>query len=171
MQPNTPRAMRVLGIDPGYDRCGVALVEKVQGVKETVLYSACIQTSPKDPFDLRIFTIGNEIENLIQTYSPTFIASESLFFNTNVTTAINVAGVRGVISFLARKFNLRHTEWSPPQVKIAVTGYGKSDKGQVIAMVDRLVVMPSLVAPTKKRKDDEYDAVAVALTALAHERF
>lgn len=153
--------MIILGIDPGYDRCGIALVGKEKGGKETVLHSTCVQTSSQQSFQERVFMIGSVLDDLIKEYKPDRIASESLFFNQNVNTALPVAGVRGIIAYLASLHNLPHYEFSPQQVKVAVTGHGRSDKSQVITMVSRLVVLDD-----RKRIDDEYDAIAVALTAL-----
>lgn len=151
----------VLGIDPGYDRCGIALLSKEKGKKEEVIHSTCVQTSSKHSFQQRIFMIGSVIDDCIDEYKPTEVASESLFFNQNVNTAIPVAGVRGIIAYLASIHSLPHREFSPQQVKVAVTGYGRSDKYQVITMINK-----QLALDDRKRVDDEYDAIAVALTAL-----
>jgi crossover junction endodeoxyribonuclease RuvC len=157
--------MRVLGIDPGYDRLGIAVIEKDRRGKESVVYSACLTTTKASSLPGRFREVGEAIEDAITLYSPQKLAMETLFFNTNQTTAINVAGVRGIILYLASKHGLTFEEFTPLQVKIAVTGYGRSDKGQVQSMIERLVVLPKA-----KRLDDEYDAIAVALTALAHAR-
>jgi crossover junction endodeoxyribonuclease RuvC len=158
--------MIILGIDPGYDRCGIAILMKEERMKDKILFSACIQTSPRQTFQERISEIGNTLEDTIKTYKPLLIASESLFFNQNITTAIPVAGVRGVIAYLASKYGVQHLEFTPLQVKVAVTGYGRSEKSQVKHMVQKLVEIEA--AP---KKDDEYDAIAVSLTASAHYRF
>lgn len=157
--------MRVLAIDPGYDRLGIAVVEKTNG-KETVLYSDCLQTNKQAPYEDRLFELGIALETIITEYTPSVFACETLFFAKNQKTAIDVAGSRGMFFYIARKHGLPICEYKPNQIKIAVTGYGQSDKKQVIAMVSRLVQLQE-----KKRLDDEYDAIAVALTCLAIEKY
>ena len=160
----TPHSVRILSIDPGYDRCGLAVLEKVAG-KETLLYSSCL-TPKRGTLGERLFEIGQTIEKLLAEYAPRAIAMESLFLTNNQKTGMAVAEVRGVARYAAAARGLPVYEYTPIQVKVAVTGYGKSDKKAVMAMVARLVPFPREGA-----KDDEYDAVAVGLTCLAHERF
>ena len=154
--------MRVLAIDPGYDRLGVAIMEKESG-KEAVLFSECIETDKALSLSERLLIIGSKVEDLIEEYHPTDLGIETLFFNKNQKTAIGVAQARGIIIFLASKHNCVVHEFGPQQIKIAVTGYGKSDKKAVFDMVQRLI-------PTVKQGalDDEYDAIAVGITCLAH---
>ncbi len=156
--------MKVLALDPGYDRLGVAVLERVDG-KEVLLYSTCVLTDKDTDLTDRLFVIGNEVERLIANHEPTAVAIETLFFNKNIKTAIGVAQARGIIIFLAKKVGCTVYEYGPQEIKVAVTGYGKSDKNAVIDMVKRLVAN----AP-KKAHDDEYDAIAVGITALAHYR-
>lgn len=153
--------MRVISVDPGYDRLGVAVLEYENG-KEKLLHSCCIQTNKKDGVTERLFTLGEEFEKILKTYSPDTLAIETLFFNTNQKTAIGVAGARGIIMYLAQKHGCVVYEFGPQEIKVAITGYGKSDKQAVIDMVTRLVVG----APTKAL-DDEYDAIAIGVTCLA----
>ena len=156
--------MRILAVDPGFDRLGVAVLEKKDG-DETLVYSNCFQTNKKDSYPMRLQAIGSEIERLIKEFSPDVFASEGLYFATNRKTAIDVAGSRGALFYVAAKYDLPVYEYTPLQIKVAVTGYGKSDKGQVTEMVQRLIKMDD-----KKRIDDEYDAIAVALTCSAIEK-
>ncbi len=157
--------MRVIGIDPGYDRFGIAVMERQNG-KETLLYSTCVTTDKKDPLPERFLKVGTELSRAITTHNPGCLALEQLFFNKNVKTALSVAEARGVALFVAKSHDLVIYEYSPQAIKIAATGYGKSAKNQVEAMLHRLVVgMP------KKALDDEYDAIAAALTCLVTERF
>ncbi len=156
--------MRVLAIDPGYDRLGVAVLERT-AQKEILLYSACITTEKSDTLTQRLFVIGDTVDSLIKTHTPNAVAIETLFFNKNVKTAIGVAQARGIILYLAQKAGCAVYEFGPQEIKVAVTGYGKSDKSAVIDMVKRLVAN----APTDAH-DDEYDAIAVGITALAHYR-
>lgn len=156
--------MRVLAIDPGYDRLGIAVME--HGVSsETLLHSSCLQTNKADPIPDRLQKIGEEVAALLSTHHPDALAIETLFFNKNQKTAMAVAQARGICIYLAKVAGCRILELSPQEIKIAVTGYGKSDKQAVIDMVTRLVAE----APANAL-DDEYDAIAVGITALAHHR-
>ena len=156
------RITRVLAIDPGYDRLGVAVLERQSG-KETLLHSACILTNKSEPLTERLYTLGDAVATLLTTYTPDAVAIETLFFNKNTKTAIGVAQARGIIIFLAKNAGCTVHEFGPQEIKVAVTGYGKSDKPAVIDMVKRLIV-----GAPQKALDDEYDAIAVGITALAH---
>jgi crossover junction endodeoxyribonuclease RuvC len=156
--------MRVLGLDPGYDRLGVSVIEREAG-NETLLFSTCVTTSRSDDMHTRLHAIGAACDKYIATYNPDIVALETLFFNKNQKTAIGVAEVRGIILYLAMIHGSRVMEFGPQEIKIAVTGYGKSDKSAVIMMVKRL-----LRGVPEKALDDEYDAIAVGITALAHTR-
>lgn len=158
---NATFTMRVLACDPGYDRLGVAVLDKVAG-SEVLIHSDCITTDRSAPIADRLHEIGVAFSALITTHTPDYIAIESLFFSKNAKTAMAVAEARGVLLYLARTHGCTVCEYTPQEIKIAVTGYGKSDKQHVTAMVKRLVpaVRPDAL-------DDEYDAVAVGITALA----
>jgi crossover junction endodeoxyribonuclease RuvC len=153
--------MRVLAFDPGYDRLGAAVLEK-EGGTETLLYSTCLTSSKSDELPDRLHEIGAAVDALLREYAPDAIALETLFFNKNAKTVIGVAEVRGICLFLGKQRGCAVYEFSPPQIKVATTGYGKSDKAAVISMVKRLIRN----APGHAH-DDEYDAIAVGLTALA----
>lgn len=153
--------MRVLAIDPGYDRCGIAVLEKQNG-KEVLVYSDCIQTSSKQPLPARFKCVGDEIIHIINIYNPTIVAVERLYFNTNQKTAIAVAGIRGILLFLAEQNKLSVVEYSPGEIKLAVTSYGGASKDQIISMIPRLINIKKEI-----QHDDEYDAIAVGLTCLA----
>lgn len=154
-----------MGIDPGFERLGVAILEKKSG-KECVLFSACFKTSPKLEFPKRLNLVGEEINRVIKKYKPEVLAIETLFLNTNQKTAMRVAEVRGVAINEGTKGGLRVFEASPPQIKMAITGYGRADKEQIKKMVKILVNIEK-----GKESDDELDAIAIALTAFAHIRF
>jgi len=154
--------MRVLSIDPGYDRAGVAILEKTTD-QEELIYSSCIETLKTDSLNDRIFAVGTEIESLISEYTPDCLAIEKIFFNKNIKTAIGVAETRGVLIYVAKKQNCSIYEFGPQEIKIAITGYGKSDKKAVFDMVKRLVKNTP-----EKALDDEYDAIAIGVTCLAH---
>lgn len=153
--------MRVIAIDPGYDRLGVAVMENTGGV-ETLMYSACIESNRADTLSDRLVTVGEEFARLLALYEPDALGIETLFFNKNIKTAIGVAQARGVLLYLSKQAGCTIYEFGPQEIKSAVTGYGKSDKQGVIDMIMRLVKN----APTKAL-DDEYDAIAVGVTCLA----
>jgi len=152
--------MIVLGIDPGYDRLGVAIVEKTG--EERVLWSDCITTNSKVDFTDRLFSIGEAVEKIIKKWKPDAMSLEKLFISTNQKTATNIAEVRGVLIYLAKKHKLSLGQYTPMEIKSTIAGYGTADKKQVTAMIEKLVKLPA-----GKRLDDEYDAIGVALTHLA----
>ena len=157
--------MNILGIDPGYERLGVAVIEKHVRGKETLVYSDCFKTLKDDAFHTRLFQVGSEIDRVIKKYSVGAFAIENLFFNTNQKTALKVSEVRGALIYIALNNNLPFFEYTPLQIKNAVTGYGRSDKNQVIDMVTKLISIEKDI-----KHDDEYDAIAVALTCSASEK-
>jgi crossover junction endodeoxyribonuclease RuvC len=158
--------MRILGIDPGYERLGVAILEKNKGdKKERVLFSECFKTSAALEFSERLNLIGEEVGKVIKEYQPEVLSIETLFLTTNHKTVMRVAEARGVVIYEASRASLKIFEASPPQIKIATTGYGESDKAQIIKMVKMLVEIDN-----SKKSDDELDAIAIALTAFAHIR-
>lgn len=156
--------MRILGIDPGFERLGVAILEKNKNdKKEQVVFSECFKTSSKLEFAERLRLIGEEVRKVIKEYKPEVLAIETLFLNTNQKTVMRVAEARGVVIYESSQAGLRVFEASPPQIKIATTGYGRANKEQMIKMVKILVDIEK-----NKTSDDELDAIAIALTAFAH---
>ena len=131
--------MKVLAIDPGSDRIGIAVMEKKDG-KEIVLFSQCFETDKKADLAKRLYALGETIEQVLAVHKPSALGIETLFFNTNQKTALGVAQARGIIIFLAQKAGCRIYEFGPQEIKVAVTGYGKSDKIAVIDMVKKLAV-------------------------------
>ena len=156
--------MRVVGIDPGYDRLGVAVLEgDVHSQK--LIFSTCITTDKKASLPQRLFELGVALEKIFKEYTPDRLAIETLFFNKNVKTALSVAEARGVILFVAQTAGTIVYEYSPQAIKIAVTGHGASGKEQVESMLKKLIGdIP------KTALDDEYDAMAVGITCLVSER-
>ena len=154
--------MKIIAIDPGYERMGVAIIEKEKKGKETLLFSECFKTSSKISHDERLKLIGQEIEILIKKYEPSVMAIETLFFANNQKTAMHVSEARGVMLYVAAVAGLTVSEFLPAAIKIAVTGYGASDKSQVTAMVSKLIQINTPI-----KYDDEYDAIAVGLTYFA----
>jgi crossover junction endodeoxyribonuclease RuvC len=157
--------MRIISIDPGYERVGIAILEKIEG-KEKVIFSECFKTDKGIPLNERILLIGTEVGKIVKEFTPEGMAIERLYFTTNQKTAMGVSEARGVIINEAKRVGLKVFEYTPLQVKIAVTGYGKASKNQVISMVKKLVSISQNV-----KSDDEIDAIAVGLTCLASERF
>ena len=154
--------MKVLGIDPGYGRCGMAVVEKVDG-KEILIYSTCVETSPKDEFGDRLAAVADACTRLIHEYRSDIMAMEKLYVSTNQKTAMRVAEVRGALLHAAALNNLPVFEYTPGQIKQAAAGFGGADKKQVAKMLHLLVHIEKPI-----RYDDEYDAIAIAITHFAH---
>lgn len=153
--------MRVLGIDPGYDRVGVAIAETI-GRNDTILFSTCIETNPKDAFIERLLVIGEQLELIIAEHQPTDACIETLFFQTNAKTAIRVAEARGMMQYVLRKHNLKIHDIGPGQVKSSITGNGRATKQEVIKMTKLITQLPDI----ESKKDDEVDAMAIALAGL-----
>lgn len=164
--------MRILGIDPGYERLGIAVLEKssarggpASGRKEKVVFSECFKTQAGLPFPERLGLIGEKVKGVIKKYKPERLAIETLFLNTNQKTAMQVAEARGVVIYEATRAGLSVFEASPPQIKLATAGYGAANKGDIVKMVRLLVDIED-----DKCSDDELDAIAITLTAFAHIR-
>ena len=153
--------MRVLAIDPGYERVGIAILEK-QHQKEICIHSECFTTLQETSFNNRLFEIGTHIRDVIKKYSIDALAIEGLFFSKNTKTALQVSEARGVIIFQASDSNIPIFEYTPNQIKVAVTGYGKASKKDMQNMVYKLISLKD-----KKRKDDEIDAIAIGITFFA----
>lgn len=149
--------MRILGIDPGLAIVGWAVLESERGKLRPIAYGA-ITTPAHTSVESRLLIIKRDLEDIIDRYSPSEMAIEELFFNTNITTAITVAEARGVIICTAHAKGVKISEYTPLQVKQAVVGYGKAEKHQVIAMVTTILKLPKPPKP-----DDTADAVAIAI--------
>jgi len=158
--------MRVIALDPGYERLGIAVLEKKVGSKDQLIFSECFQTPKAVPFTERLHAVGVELCKVIKEYSPDGIAIESLFFTNNQKTAMHVAEVRGVIMYEAMNHKLNFAEYTPAQIKNAVTGDGRADKKQIFSMVPRLIKIDKEI-----KYDDEYDAIAIGITFLARESY
>lgn len=154
----------ILGIDPGYDRCGWAVVRGA-GSSAQMIAADCFQT-PKNLDKLARFRLlWDFLQQLVHEHKIEEIAIETLFFSRNVSTALPVSEVRGMFFALSFQQNINIFEYSPQQVKLAVTGYGRADKKQVSLMIQRLLRLEKI-----PKIDDTGDALAVALTHLAHHR-
>ncbi len=148
----------ILAIDPGYDRCGAAIIKT--GVIHTVEHSWCIQTNKKDSHADRLAMVFKNVEAAILEYKPVAIALETLFFSVNKKTAIAVAEARGVIVVLAGLHKVPLIELSPQEVKLSMTGSGNADK----ISVQKMVAL-TLKIDISKKLDDEIDAIALGMAA------
>ena len=146
-----------MGIDPGYALIGYGVISYDCGRFKTLNFGAI--TTPSDmPFPARLEVIYRDINQLLSEFKPDALSIEKLFFNTNTTTAIDVAQARGTIVLAAQMNKVPIFEYTPMQVKQAVVGYGKAEKKQVISMV---TLMLGLKEPPKP--DDTADAIAIAI--------
>ena len=156
--------MKVLGIDPGIERLGWALLEK-QGNKFLYLSSGVKRTHKENARPDRLFDIHEFLDTLIRNERPELVSVEKIFFANNAKTALIVGEVRGVILMLAAKHKLKVLEFGPAEIKLAVAGYGHADKKSIESMM-RL----TLRLPEKKYLDDETDAIAIACCGVIHSR-
>src|SRR5664279_1890954 len=150
--------MRIVGIDPGIGRTGWGVIE-VQGATLTVQKFGCLETTPNSETAERLKLIYAFIQHLVEEFKPDALAIEDLFFNTNAKTALVVGQARGVVLLCAAQNNIPISVYTPLQVKIAVTGYGRAEKNQVGQMVKILLHLSNIPKP-----DDITDALAIALT-------
>lgn len=149
--------MIILGIDPGYAIVGFGVLQSQQG-RPSLLACGAINTPAGLPLSKRLLQIADDLDELIRQFSPDAMAVERLYFGNNVTTGIGVAQARGVILMTAERQGIPIYEYDPSQVKMAVVGYGKAEKRQVMDMTKRLLNLKSVPKP-----DDAADAVAIAL--------
>ena len=149
--------MVVLGIDPGYAIVGYGVVNYNANRFQIIEYGA-VTTEAKTLFSNRLLKIYQDVSDIIKRTKPDALSIEKLFFNTNTTTAIDVAQARGVILLAAKENGVPTFEYTPLQVKSAVTGYGKADKKQVMEMTKNLLGLKSVPKP-----DDTADALAIAI--------
>ena len=149
--------MTILGIDPGIATVGYGLIHYEDGCFRTIATGA-IETPARIDVEDRIEMVYDDLCELIKMYSPTEMSIEELFFNTNQKTAIAVAEARGAILLAAKKNRLNIAEYTPIQVKLAVTGYGRAEKKQVQEMVKIILGLPKVPKP-----DDAADALALAI--------
>jgi crossover junction endodeoxyribonuclease RuvC len=158
--------MRILGIDPGIATLGYAVIQK-NGPNLTAIECGAITTPTHMHTPQRLRILYENLTELLERLQPDELATERLFFAKNETTAFSVGRAIGVVLLAAAQRSLPWTEYTPPQIKQAVTGYGSADKKQVQYMVQRIL---SLTSPPKP--DDAADAAAVAIchahTAWAH---
>ena len=150
--------MIILGIDPGLATLGWGVIESERGRQRLINYG-CILTTPQQRFPDRLKQIGEDMRGLLQLYKPDEIAFEELFFSKNITTGIQVAGARGVALAACQSYTDRLFEYTPMQIKQAITGYGNAEKKQMQQMVRMRLGLTEIPKP-----DDAADAVACAIT-------
>lgn len=150
--------MRVLGIDPGYGIVGFGIIDVISYGQFNVVDYGVIKTPKEESIATRLNMIFDAINSLIDTYKPDEMAVEELFFNTNITTGIAVSEARGVILLAGFKKLGKMFEYTPLQIKQALTGQGRADKQQVQFMVKSILGLNAVPKP-----DDAADALAVAI--------
>ncbi len=149
--------IRVLGVDPGFGRTGLGLIEIVKGDPHHLWHSV-IDTPADQEFIDRLQAVRNDLTESIRRFEPSVACVESLFFQTNAKTAMKVGMARGVILLALADANLPIVEVTPSQVKTGITGYGNADKKQIQDMVTRLLKLKEVPKP-----DDAADALALAI--------
>lgn len=149
--------MRILGLDPGYAIVGYGVIEHDRG-KNIYIGHGAVTTPAGMELSLRLMEIHQDICTLIDKYKPEAVAIEQLFFNTNVTTGINVAQARGVIVLACAEKGVPIAEYTPLQVKQAVVGYGRAEKKQVMELTRIMLGLQAVPRP-----DDAADALAIAI--------
>lgn len=150
--------MRILGIDPGTGILGFGVIE-VGGGKTQLIEAGVIRTPVHEDDAVRLQTIFDELTEIIAATKPDAMSVEKLFFARNVTTAMTVAQARGVVLLCGKQAGLQIAEYTPLQIKMAITSYGKADKKQVQEMVRVLLGLKEVPKP-----DDCADALAAAIT-------
>lgn len=150
--------MRILGIDPGTGILGFGVINHAKGTTSLV-DAGVIRTPVHQPLPERLLTIYNELSGLMDAHQLAAMSVEKLFFARNVTTAMSVSHARGVVLLLGQQRQIPIFEYTPLQIKQAVTGYGKADKKQVQEMVRIMLRLSEVPKP-----DDCADALAAALT-------
>lgn len=158
--------MKIISIDPGYDRVGVAILEKLDGNKEGVVFSTCITTNRKAEFYDRLKEVQAELSSIINNYQPEIMVMEELYFANNSPTALKVSEARGIISGEALRSGISVHEIHPNHVKVAITGHGGAKKADILFMLPKLVAFDPV-----GKLDDELDAIAIGIAFIAHQKF
>ena len=150
--------MRVLGIDPGLTRCGLGVVDGVPGRQPTLIAVDVLRTASELDIARRLVAIEAGVEEWIVTYRPTAVAIERVFAQHNVQTVMGTAQAAGVAMLVAARRGIAVSLHTPSEVKAAITGSGRADKGQVGAMVTRILKLDEMPRPA-----DATDALALAI--------
>ncbi len=155
----------ILGLDPGFADTGYGIIE-TDGRESRHIIHGTIQTSPKNLFSERLFQMHKKLKELFSLYQPSLVSIEKLFFAQNTKTALDVGQARGVLLLTAMEEKKSIVEFTPLEVKLAITGYGKADKKQIQEMVKILLHLKSIPKP-----DDAADALAIAICAAHQARY
>lgn len=150
--------MRILGIDPGTAITGFGVID-CEGDRFKFVDAGVIRTPKEQPMNERLLTVYDEVHELLAEFKPDVMSIELLFFARNVTTAMTVGQSRGIVMLAATQAKIPVFEYTPMQVKQAVTGYGKADKKQIQEMVKQLLKLDAIPKP-----DDAADGLAIAIT-------
>jgi crossover junction endodeoxyribonuclease RuvC len=156
--------MRILGIDPGTGILGFGVID-VDGNNMQCVDAGVIKTPVNEEDAVRLETIFNELSEIIKEHKPEAMAVEKLFFAQNVTTAMTVSQARGVVLLLGKQHKMKLYEYTPLQIKQALTGYGKAEKSQIQEMVRTILKLKTIPKP-----DDAADALACAITCSMNMR-
>lgn len=157
--------MRILGIDPGTGILGFGVIDVDAQGTPSLVDAGVIRTPVKQADSDRLFTIYDELKQIIAETKPQVMSVEKLFFSQNVTTAMSVSQARGIVLLLGKQHGLELHEYTPQQIKQAITGYGKADKKQMQEMVRMILKLQEVPKP-----DDCADAIAAALCCSHHVR-
>jgi len=158
----------ILGIDPGIERLGIAIIEKniLSNPKEKIIFSECFKTPKTLPTEKRLALIYEKITKIVKDHKPDVAVVEKIFFTVNQKTAIIVAESRGTILAAIGKENIQIMELSPTEIKESITGNGAAKKEDISRMLSKIIHIPNTNA-----KDDELDAIASALAGSAKLRY
>lgn len=156
----TSQPRRILGIDPGLTRCGVAVVDISRNSSAQLIAVSTLRTSKDDELAFRISQLADELETIFDQYQPQLVAIERVFSQANVSTVMGTAQISGVVLLLAQRRSIPVQMHTPTEVKAAVTGSGRADKKQIGAMVKRILNLDEIPKPA-----DSADAIAIAITA------
>ena len=149
---------RVLGVDPGLTRCGVAVIDGAPGRKVSLRYIGVVRTDAELPIEIRLVELERSLESLVAEHSPDVVAVERVFSQHNVRTAMATAQAAAVALLVAARRGIDVALHTPTEVKAAVTGNGRADKAQVTAMVTRVLALSAAPSPA-----DAADAAAIAI--------
>lgn len=155
---NNKYPITILGIDPGFAIVGYGIIKKDKNSNISIVNYGAINTSAKDIFPDRLAQIHKELKSIIRKYKPNIVAIEELFFYKNVKTAMEVGQARGVIILTVIQSKIQIFEYTPLQIKQAVSSYGRADKNQVQEMVKKILNLKKIPEP-----DDAADALAAAI--------
>lgn len=155
--------MRVLGIDPGIEKTGFAILE-MEADRPKILDCGCITTDKKNPFAHRLATIASDLKKILRQWKPTAASLEQVFFSKNVKTALKVSHARGVILETLEEHGLPVFELNPSHIKIAMTGHGRADKFQMRKMLEYTLGVGI-------KNDDTADAIACGICFLTTHQF